>query len=155
MNFMTPIEICAMLIALSAPLLLALREYIITRQAAKVAAPKSRNCRGWTLIRRYDNAPFAGRALAFISRRALAVPHVRGNSPIVRYSIDDGEFEDSVVAVAKGARALLAPEKAWLKDGWVEDAQGNEVAGGLRPRSMSVLLAGGVRDGGGQSVSRR
>ena len=128
MNPINLIEICAMIIALCAPLLLALREYIIARTPDdEPAAPKPRNRRGWTIMKWRDNAPFAGRALRYISSRALAIPHIGRAGASVRYSMADGEHEDAVVSVAKEARALLTPEGAWLREGFVEDADGNKL----------------------------
>ena len=115
MNPINTIEIYAMLFALCVPLLLALREFICAPKAlAKAAALVSqmpRTRRGWTIIKWRDNAPFAGRALRYISSRALAIPHVGAKAG--RYSMPDGgaqvkpcTLED---AAAKQSAVMTSP----------------------------------------------
>ena len=131
------LSLCAMVIALSAPLLLALREFIIAApdngNAVHLPSEEAKARRGWTRIHWRDNAPWAGRVLAFISRRALAAGHSR-------YSMPDGEHEDAVVSVAKEARALLMPEGAWLREGFVEDAHGNKLRFDYEPGAARFSL---------------
>ena len=152
MNPMTPTEICAMIIALCAPLLLALREFIITRQAAPDMTPDAaKTSRGWTRITWRDNAPWAGRILKAISRRALAAC---GGGGCARYSMPDEPRESDLIAVARKARALLAPEGAWLKNGYCEDAQGNKLRGGYDKGACRFCLDRGVGQSRRRSIPR-